>query len=266
MSKDFSDETLMAFADGELDEAEATAVEAAIDADPALAERVALFMETRAMVGAALKPLADEPVPPALEAAVRRSIEAARSGDLGTAAASTAAEEATTATVVAFRPRPTQNLSFARFALPLAASLAVIVAGAAGYFAGRGGSEGTSGLQVAGLDRPALTSVLESVGSGEQISLGQGGQRFRAIATFRDDAGTLCREFEVDAADGNTVVSVACRPDAGWTVNFAVVAPGVQGGYAPASSTESLDAYLGAIGAGDPISAEEEREALDALR
>ncbi|MBR0678785.1 anti-sigma factor, partial [Roseomonas alkaliterrae] len=41
------DETLMAFADGTLPEAEAMRVVAAIEADPALAERVALLAEGR---------------------------------------------------------------------------------------------------------------------------------------------------------------------------------------------------------------------------
>ncbi|TIN32241.1 MAG: anti-sigma factor, partial [Mesorhizobium sp.] len=37
-------------------------------------------------------------------------------------------------------------------------------------------------------------------------------------------------------------------------------------GYAPASSTEALDAYLSAIEAGAPMSAEEEVKALDEIR
>jgi anti-sigma factor RsiW len=50
---DFDDETLMAFADGELDEAAAARVERAIADDEALAARVALFMETRDQARAA---------------------------------------------------------------------------------------------------------------------------------------------------------------------------------------------------------------------
>lgn len=254
-TNEFSDETLMAFADGELDAAAAARVEAAINDDPSLAERVALFIQTRKQVSATLKPLSGEPVPPALEASVRRLIEEARARETASAAEN----------VVAFRPRTQRPGFVTRYALPLAASLAAIAAGAIGYMAGTGGNPSSpAGLQVAGLDRPALTRALETVASGEEIDMD--GERFRAIATFRDDAGTLCREFEVDLSDRNTVVSVACRPENGWNVNFAVVAPGVDSGYAPASSTESLDAYLVAIGAGAPIGDDEERAALEALR
>ncbi|MDN3713648.1 zf-HC2 domain-containing protein [Paracoccus cavernae] len=46
-----SDETLMAYADGELDQAEAAAVEAALAADPGLQARLRPFSETRRLLG-----------------------------------------------------------------------------------------------------------------------------------------------------------------------------------------------------------------------
>ena len=61
-------------------------------------------------------------------------------------------------------------------------------------------------------------------------------------------------------------MSVACRSGDEWRVSFAVVAPGDAGGYAPASSAEALDAYLSAIEAGEPLSAEDEAEALAEVR
>jgi hypothetical protein len=70
----------------------------------------------------------------------------------------------------------------------------------------------------------------------------------------------------VDSADRSTVVSVACRSGAEWRVTFAVVAPGDSSGYAPASSTEALEAYLLAIDAKPPMEAAEEAQALGALR
>jgi hypothetical protein len=103
------------------------------------------------------------------------------------------------------------------------------------------------------------------VPAGQEIALAAGG-RFRAIATFRDDNGDLCREFELDSADRSTVVSVACNTAGEWRVSFAVTAPGDAGGYAPASSTEALDAYLRAIEAGEPLTSEEEAEALSETR
>ena len=61
------------------------------------------------------------------------------------------------------------------------------------------------------------------------------------------------------------MIAVACNAAGEWLISFAVSAPGDAGGYAPASSTEALDAYLSAIEAGEPLSAEEEAAALAGL-
>ena len=45
--EDFDDETLMAFADGELDEATSAQLETALAADDGLAARLAVFLDTR---------------------------------------------------------------------------------------------------------------------------------------------------------------------------------------------------------------------------
>ena len=71
----FDDETLMAFADGELDEVSSRHVEKAVEEDEGIAARVALFRATRARVSAAMAPLAGEPVPAGLHLAVAAMIE-----------------------------------------------------------------------------------------------------------------------------------------------------------------------------------------------
>jgi hypothetical protein len=58
-----SDETLIAFADDELDDVERAKIEAAVAADPALAARVEAHRALRARVGAAYKGVLDEPAP-----------------------------------------------------------------------------------------------------------------------------------------------------------------------------------------------------------
>jgi hypothetical protein len=63
------DETLMAFADGTLPDAEAERIAAALDADPALAERVALLADGRRIAARAFRDVLDEPVPARLLAA-----------------------------------------------------------------------------------------------------------------------------------------------------------------------------------------------------
>ena len=62
------------------------------------------------------------------------------------------------------------------------------------------------------------------------------------------------------------MVSVACRSEEQWQVRFTVAAAGADDGYAPASSLEALDAYLSAIGAGEPLSVDNEQTVLTTLR
>lgn len=255
----FSDEMLMRFADGELDAEEMAVIEKAMETDDDLVARVAMFIETKAQAQAALKPLLDEPVPEKLKAAVEGMVAAKRAER---------AEEKPAARVVPFEarraavPRP----SVRQWTLPLAASIAAVIGGLAGYWAANSDERPPGGLWVAGIIRPALGEALTTIESGKEIRLAGISDRFRAIATFRNDEGELCREFEIDSQDRSTVVSVACRSGEEWRVSFAVVAPGDAGGYAPASSTEALDAYLSAIEAGDPLSAEEEAAALAEVR
>lgn len=59
-NKLFSDETLMAYADGELDDVTTQGLRAALKNDPALVQRLNVFADTRAALSAPSKP---EPVP-----------------------------------------------------------------------------------------------------------------------------------------------------------------------------------------------------------
>jgi len=69
----FSDETLMAYADGELDLATCRAIEDAMRRDAALARRVAQHKAMRTDVFAAYAPVADEAVPPRLAQPLRQA-------------------------------------------------------------------------------------------------------------------------------------------------------------------------------------------------
>jgi anti-sigma factor RsiW len=258
--REFDDRTLMAFADGELDDETAAAVEKAMETDDDLAGRVALFLDTRVRAKEALQPLLDEPVPEALGQSVRRMADEAKQRGASR-------DEGTARVVVSGLPGGrVLPLRQRRWVMPLAASVAAaavaVVFGIGGYLAGIGTGGAPQGLGVAGLDSPALSEALGRVASGEQAVLADSGDRIRAVASFRDANGALCREFEVDTAAGSSVVSVACRADGAWSVRFAVVAPVRDGGYAPASSMEALDAYLASAGAHEPLSREDEAEAL----
>jgi anti-sigma factor RsiW len=63
------EETLMAYADGELDPAQRAEIAAAIEKDPALAARVEKHRALRAEVAGAFAPVLTQPVPERLRAA-----------------------------------------------------------------------------------------------------------------------------------------------------------------------------------------------------
>ena len=253
---DLNDEILTAYADGELEPDMRAAVERRIAADDVFAERVRRFKESRAHARDALAPLLREKVPEALSASVQDLLAGAREAPQ---------HDGSNVIPLASGQRRAAPPAFARWAMPLAASVALVVGAAAGFVIGTSGTDEQPGLAIAGLGQAGVVTALDTIAAGSEDSIGAG-ERFRAIATYRGADGAVCREFEVDRADGSTIVAVACHPDAAWEVQFAVVARQASDGYAPASSLESLDAYLDAVGAGAPLSPEAERNALDALR
>ncbi|MCU0902542.1 MAG: zf-HC2 domain-containing protein [Tabrizicola sp.] len=241
-----TDELLMAYADGELDAAEMAEVERAMAEDESLAERVAIFADTRRAVKDAYP--APAPVSADLAARVRAMTEAAE------------ARPATAAVIdLAARRKPAPVWSLA-----MAASLALAVGLAGGWYVGTGASGG-EGLRLTALSDPAISGALATVAAGERLELADG-NAFAAIATFRTADGEVCREFEYDQAAGSTYVAVACDQSGTWDLRFAVASAPDDGGYAPASSLDTLDAYLEATGAGQPMTREDEAAVLAALR
>ncbi len=242
-----TDEMLMAYADGELDAAEMAIVERALATDEGMAERVALFADTRRAVKDAFT-AAETPAPADLVAKVRALAAASH-----------------TATV----PPQVIDLASRRKVAPvwsmaMAASIALAVGLAGGWYAGQGGQTADS-LQLTALADPEVAQALGSVPAGERLALASG-NAFTAIATFRTAEGDLCREFEYDQASGSTYVAVACTQSGTWELRLAVASVADAGGYAPASSLETLDAYLDATSAGQPMTAEDEAAVLSGLR
>lgn len=245
---DFTDEELMAYADGELAETRAAALDRALASDEGLAERLAVFLETRLIAAQALRPMLDEPVPRHLEQRVR---------DLAATPVTTGSDE----TVVAFTPR-TSRVSV--WQLPLAASIALAVGLGAGLMLG--GTKGPgAGVGLLTFQGPELDAGLATLASGESRTLSDG-TRLEAITTFRDADNNLCREFEADQSNGTTYVSIACHDGQDWQVRIAIAAVGAdETGYAPASSMDAIEAYLAATNAGSPLLSSYEAEALAEL-
>lgn len=247
----YDDETLMAYADGVLDEETSARIDAAIAADADLADRVAGLAAARDAVRTLHDPLSDLPVPPELTDRIR---------------AMAAAAEKPKATVVDLSERrnrtkgaPPRERPRRFWPMALVASLAaVLVLPVAALIANR--TSEPVALALGAPIAPEVAGVLDRLPSGETEAV-DGLGRVEMIASFKSPDGTLCREFSADGP--GSLVAVACRGDAGWRVAFAVET--TQGsGYAPAGALAALDAYLSANSAGEPLSAEAEAEALSA--
>lgn len=222
----FTDETLMAFADGELDEVTRAEVERAMRADPVLAARVQQHISLRRDVFRAFVRTLDEPVPQRLRQVVASpkviQLDSVR-------AAKKQAAEA---------PR--------RWSWPewgaIAATLVVgVLAGSFGLHSVQGETTfavaGANGaLQAHGKLDAALTQQLASAppaGAGVRIGV-----------SFVARDGQYCRTFAMASAAG-----LACRAGAGWTIPVMVEGDrGSGGAYRQAASAmppavlEAMDA------------------------
>lgn len=262
MADDVDDATLTAFADGRLAGAEAGRVAAAVAADPVLAARVAALAAAAGSVRALYAPLAGEPVPPALEAAVRAAARAAAEGPAATARPALPVRPPAPAPHRRTSPthRPRHRLPRLMPAAA-AASLALVLGAAGGFVLGaRVGDPGAAAAVTVGGPPPVeFVRALERLPTGAELAL-DGRGRIRALGTFRDGAGAICREFEFDRSEA--VVAVACRQDGGWRVEFAVNAPLPPEGFVPASSAAAFDAYFEAVADGGFLPPEEEAALL----
>ena len=207
---EISDQTLIAYLDGELPEAEREALEAALAADAGLAARLQAHQALADQVRAAFGGVADEPVPERLTAAV-----AARPVDSGN--------------VVAFPSRRPAATRLWGGGTAIAASLAV------GVLIGQAFLPRTVvGAGVIGPDMTARGALSQALDRQLASAPPGGGAAVKIGISFRSAAGPVCRTFRTGAVAG-----LACRRGDGWRVRMAVPtdpqAAG-QGGYATAAS------------------------------
>lgn len=222
-----TDEMLMAYIDGELDEPTSRAVAAAIAADPALAERARAFASSAEAARAAFADILSAPPPEPLVKTVRDGTR--------------------TETVVPF---PRRN--WVRAALPLAACVVLAVGAGGGYLFGRSQAPADAFAETA-----AIASAIATLPAGTPAPLGEG--QLTVLGSYPIDQG-LCRSFALDAP-GESLSGVACDRGAGYQVEMAL-AGGPSDGFAAASDrvSASIDAYLTSVGAGSPLGPDEEAE------
>jgi hypothetical protein len=251
------DETLMAYADGELDPVRMSEIKLAIANDDKALARVDAFRRSKIMARDAFdRPMHEQPPQFLIDAIMKAP--ASRAKDKTSAAP----------TVMKLRRFARNETSL----IALAASIALL--------AGIG-----IGVLIAGSDRdsPAtdllavgpvpevspLASSLSRLPTGKSATIEGGnfnGQSVTLLATFRDASGRPCREFEIGSGNANAqTAAIACRDGEGWSVRGVVQLtlvslPSPNRGFEPAGAegTDPLAGILSLIGAGPVLTPNEE--------
>jgi hypothetical protein len=262
MIRPVSDEELVAFLHGELDEARAAEVEAAINDDPDLADRAERLDRQDDMVRNAFAPILAAPVPPAMAAVLSDPPEPAKVISMADARAARVEKASMPSVTVRRWGWPQMGA--------IAASLVVgIVTGPAligGLGGGVGGTGGGESLIVATASGPALppalAAMLDSAPSGEAVELAGLGTA-RVDITFRSLDAALCRQVQVTQAAASSDL-LACRSDDGWQVE-ALGLRAASGGEVRTASGDAAPAVIAAVDAiidSDPLVGAEEAAAL----
>ena len=231
-----SDEHFFAWLDGELDPAEAAAIDQMIAADPDLQRKADAHRLMRGRLRAAFDSVAASAVPGSLADAARH--REAKIIDLG-------------ARRQRARPIPVR-MQWAAMAATLAIGL---VAGSMINSAPSTPIERENGRLVAsGQLEEALSTRLASAPADEGARIG---------LTFRDAAGDLCRSFTDEGAAG-----LACYEGGDWRIRGLFQAgEGQQSEFRMAAGPDPrLAELIEATMAGEPLDAAGEREALQSLK
>lgn len=245
----YSDETLCAYLDGELDAAERAALEQALATDEGLRRRLDQFRGVTQLMQEEFAGRGAEPVPEAL-------LKAARDLAHGQGAATN---------VTAF-PKKQRAVAPSRWQLPLAAAIALVVGGVAGGAFQAARDEAGLGAQIATLDAgqilPSnpLHGALEKAASGETVTTADA-SRMRLILSFAAKDGRFCREFDV-ATRKAASVGVACRENGAWRMEVLLAAkPQDNGAYTPASgyNTQAFDDVVTSLMKDAPLGKDQER-------
>ena len=234
-----TDETLVAFADGQLDEAVAEEIRLRLRADPALRARVRRFEESAGLLAAAFAGYPSDATPAHLVGMVRAHGRRARR----TLAGPWRVRSWTRAPVALSVPR-----------LALAASLVLTAGVLLGVMADRWMGAG-DGPVLAVLDgAEAWQRGLDVTPSGGtfpvSVTAQPAAREFEVAWTFVDTRERYCRAFtsrEAGAGGRRLVRGIACRTPAGrWASEMIVL--GGQGRDVPDPGTRSGDGYTPAAG------------------
>ncbi len=257
------DETLIAYLDAELEDAQYDSVEAALEAVPALRARLQALVESGERLRAAYAPIVTEAVPPQLIAAILAA-------PLPAAAMRADTQRVTTAPGATARPTAPREsaggrgerlrawLGAGQGAIAFASLFLLAMGGLVSYLLiepvtvpGQIAGQGDAGLRPA---TDGLAVALETTRSGRVISYA--GRRLELVSSYTGQDGGLCREYVLHHPSPRARVEtgIACKDDAqGWQIAFSTaekMQTQADGSYATASDAthEAIDGFIAASG------------------
>ncbi len=234
----FSEETLMAYADNELDAKTRSAVEAAMATDPDVARRVARHKALRGRLRTAFDKILDEPPPQRLIDAARGVPAVRREGN-----------------VIPLRRKAPPRRAWPQW-MSLAASLVIGVLIGQALLRG----SGAPGPITARDGKLLASGVLAQALSEQLVSTQKDDLPVRIGVSFKSKDGDYCRTFSL--RESTTLAGVACRENDAWQVQTLAQseAPAAAGAYRQAAS-EMPRSVMQAVEdtiAGEPLDAHAE--------
>ncbi|MFL6606360.1 MAG: anti-sigma factor family protein [Steroidobacteraceae bacterium] len=249
----FSDDVLMAYADGELDLRTRAQVEDAMATDPQIARRVAAHQATRSILRSGFDKVLDEPIPERLIAAARAAPGATSQDRV----------------VVPLGPRRARSLGLPQWALPQwtlpqwGAVAASFVLGALVWHFGTDWyssgpiTERDGGLFAAGtLDKALSNQLVSEQPAQSPVQIG---------VSFRVIGGSYCRTFQL--RENTNLAGLACRDQDKWRLKALAQSeaspPGTHPQFRPAGSAlpPSIAQAVDQVIDGEPLDATAEAHA-----
>lgn len=244
----FTDEVLMAYADGELDASTRAAIEAAMATDPEMARRISHHKALRNRISSAFNKLLDEPVPARLLMAARNEHPSGR-------------PRARKGNVVPIGVRQAQRWTWSQWTAIAASLIIGVVVGRLALM--RTESPGPAPLAMRGgrmLAAGMLADALSQQLAGDRTATAP----VRIGVTFRSKTGEYCRTFSLPQPAA--LAGLACRATDGWELGVLARtdSPGGSAGAYRQAASPIPPAVIAAVAsqiAGEPLDAHAEAAA-----
>jgi hypothetical protein len=204
-----TDETLMAYADGEVDAETRAIIESAMREDPEVRSRVERHRALRAAVQGAFSSVLDEPVPERLIAAARGQGAAAGGNVVDLSRARAAAADKSPAGVLRVPVRGPLGL---RRWQPAAMAASLLIGLGIGYIGWHNSNLVKSSSDGGLIASAALADALSSQLSADRTA---GSVAITGIS-FRNKTGDYCRTFSLTGATSSS--GLACREGNSWKI------------------------------------------------